>query len=70
MKITRLKKGYRIAVTDTEFEALSFLVMHGQGDMEGVDPKKEHGLHGRVARLLTDGRFGEHRAMRIDEDRR
>ena len=29
MKITRLKRGYRISLNDGEFEALSLLVEHG-----------------------------------------
>lgn len=72
MKITRLKRGYRIGLTDTEFEALCVLVNKGQTDFEGVDISAEYGsVYGKpVARLLEQGRFSFRAAMQVDEDRR
>lgn len=70
MKITRLRKGYRISLNDAEFEALSILAQHGQVDFEGVDVKAEHGFPARIVTALERGRLAELSAMRIDEDRR
>lgn len=69
MKIIRLKRGYRISLSDGEFEALSLLVEHGtevhqeQGDefLAHVSPAAKHAFRGCFA-------LGE--PMEIDEDRR
>jgi myo-inositol-hexaphosphate 3-phosphohydrolase len=70
VKITRLKRGYRINLSDAEFQALEFLVSHGQGDMAGVDLREEYNLGGRIIDLLESGRFSEFAALAVDEDRR
>jgi hypothetical protein len=69
MKITRLRRGYRIHLSDTEFRALCFLVNLGATDLEGMN---DHEVPGTLAmkRLLFRGRFAEFAAMGIDEDRR
>lgn len=36
MKITRLKKGYRIRLSDSEMEALKLLCRHGDADVENM----------------------------------
>jgi hypothetical protein len=69
MKITRLKKGYAIRLSDGEFEALTRLVEHGQSDFEGVNLKREYGVSGAELRAFR-GRFALRAAMGVDEDRR
>ena len=69
MKITRLKRGYRISLSDSEFAALSFLIQHGQCDMEGVDPE-DWGVIGKPRDHLMNGRLGMINALVVDEDRR
>lgn len=69
MKVTRLKKGYRLRLSDTEFEALATLVEHGQADLCGED-LTQHPLARRVATCIESGTFSAMDAMGIDEDRR
>lgn len=64
MKITRLKRGYRIRLSDTEFEAMTQLVEHGLAEFQGVDQAKEYGIPQRVANAM-DGIY-----MFVNEDRR
>ncbi len=64
MKIVRLQRGYRIVLSDGEFEALEQIVALGTADLEGsvkLSPVGERALRKRFS--LID-------AMRIDEDRR
>lgn len=35
MKVTRLKRGYAIRLSDSEYATLRVLVQHGKSDMEG-----------------------------------
>ncbi len=52
MKIVRLKKGYRITCSDSEFAALQDLTTRGEGELEGledgdwkdIDPAVRRGL--------------------------
>ena len=37
MKITRLKRGYRIRLSDAEFAALSDVQIRGEGEYEGLE---------------------------------
>jgi hypothetical protein len=37
MKVTRLKKGYRIRLTDREMDALNTMMTLGEAYMEGMD---------------------------------
>jgi hypothetical protein len=69
MKITRLKKGYRIRLTDREFKATSSLVSLGEAYMEGMDDVERDDTEkdmGRAAykRVTGPGSWA------IDEDRR
>ena len=69
MKITRLRRGYRISLSDTEFNALAYLVTLGQSDLEGVNEEEIPGTPAEK-RHLFQGRFVEQAAMRVDDDRR
>jgi hypothetical protein len=44
VKITRLKRGYRIRCSDSEFAALSLLVTYGHSDMEALMEEGEADL--------------------------
>jgi hypothetical protein len=68
MKVTRLRKGYTIRLTDGEFEALGHLVLLGSSDMEGADPADYSMSRGAVRAL--NGRLGEQNPLRVDDDRR
>lgn len=68
MKITRLKKGVRISLTDSEFEALRHLVQLGKSDIEGDDMQLA-GLSPAGKRAIR-ARFSEINCFHIDEDRR
>jgi hypothetical protein len=69
MKITRLKRGYRIGLNDGEFEALLLLIDHGinarveQGDefLASASP---------AAKRAFKGRFAMREPLDVDEDRR
>lgn len=52
MKITRLKRGYRIRLSDSEFSALQAMVSLGEAYMEGMDEIE------RAATLKDLGRGG------------
>lgn len=52
MKITRLKRGYRIRLSDTEFHALTEVVEQGLSDIQGVDMHEEYGIPARIANLM------------------
>lgn len=64
MKVTRLKRGYTIRLNDTEFEAMTQLMAHGEAEFQGVDPHGEYGIAKRIANAM----FALH--MHVDEDRR
>ncbi len=69
MKITRLKRGYRISLSDGEFEALSLLVDHG------VSASVEEGdeflaTASPAAKRAFKGRFALREPMEVDENRR
>ena len=72
MKITRNKSGYRIALTDTEFEVLSGLVSDGIMTMEGDEMARDHWSPAEKATFTrwVNARGGEHCIMSVDEDRR
>ena len=68
MKITRLKKGYRIACSDAEFATLRMLVQQGVEECSnlGADSLRED-----YPLLETCPKFDSGRsALTIDEDRR
>ena len=64
MKVTRLKRGYAIRLCDTEFEALTQLVAHGEAEFQGVDPTAEYGIPKRIANAM-DGL-----SLHVTDDRR
>lgn len=66
MKITRLKRGYAIRLSDGEFEALFHIVMLGKAD---VDDTGFANLS-LAARRAISGRLSDIAALRVDEDRR
>ena len=70
MKITRLKRGYRLRLSDSEFDALEFLVNHGQADWGTVSTEEYTTMPPAVRRVLDFGRLSEIGWARIDEDRR
>jgi hypothetical protein len=67
MKITKLKKGYRIILTDSEFEVMDVAVQHGVTDL--LELGQDHILSAAAKRALR-GRFTDQDTMRVDEDRR
>ena len=68
MKVTRLKRGYRINLSDAEFEALEHLVMLGKSDMEGADEQLDFLSHRARHAMEKDFLSGD--CLAIDEDRR
>ncbi len=69
MKITRLKKGYVIRVTDTEFSVLDITMQEGMGSGMWVDFDHGHLLPAEQ-RIINE--VGERKRdwMTITEDRR
>jgi hypothetical protein len=69
MKITRLKRGYRISLNDGEFDALSLLVQYG---LEAREEQGEEFLEAAsaAAKRAFNGRFALREPMEVDEDRR
>lgn len=52
MKITRLKRGYRIKLSDSEFAALQDLCTRGEGEVEALEPWEDDELEPDVKRGL------------------
>lgn len=69
MKIVRLKNGYRITCSDTEFELISGLVSDGAHTYEGDEGAYAAYLTPRQKAAWTRRERGGV-LMRIDEDRR
>lgn len=71
MKITRMKKGYVIRLTDTEMAVLEETVMEGQGSglWEDVEMGCSH-LPPAQQRIITEASTGKRDWMVITEDRR
>lgn len=67
MKVTRLKRGVRIHLSDSEFECLRELVDLATGDLEGVPDDQ---MSPAVLRHYGNGRFGRKDNLGFDEDRR
>ncbi len=74
MKVVRLKKGYRISVTDAEFEVLNSLIVDGFMMHEGTDvdvsdqwpPAQKAAL----TRMLRKSENNMQILRSIDDDRR
>ena len=69
MKITRLKRGYRISLSDGEFEALSLLVDHGVSASVG-EGDEFLATASPAAKRAFKGRFALREPTEVDEDRR
>lgn len=50
MKITRLKRGYRIRCSDSEYAAIVHLTILGQGDYEAMEEWDNENLDPAVKR--------------------
>ena len=70
MKITRLKRGFHINLSDGEFEALNQLVAHGMACFEGEDPYEWDHMTRGAKHHIFKGTFSHLTAMLIGEDRR
>lgn len=69
MKITRLKNGYRIRLSDSEFNAVGSLVGLGEAYMEGMDDVERDDTErdmGRAALAKVTGPG----SWAVDDDRR
>ena len=69
MKIIRLKRGYRISLSDGEFGALSLLVEYA------IERREEQGddffaAASTATKRAFKGRFAVREPMEVDEDRR
>lgn len=73
MKVTRLKSGYRISLSDSDFGMLQWLIIDGLASMEGLEdyelqsnwtPAEKSALSRRQARS------DRYNLLTIDEDRR
>lgn len=53
MKITRLKSGYRIRLSDSEFDALHVLVGYGEGDVNAMEDHEWKGFTASEKRGLN-----------------
>ena len=74
MKITRLKRGYRINLSDSEYAALVHLIGLGQGDMEGMNESDWEYLgeddDGKAIIRGWDATFSRIAPMVVTDDRR
>lgn len=64
MKTTRLKRGYRVKLTDKEFDALSFLLGVAAADIDDVETWTDDAAKGAAITTLME------RGLAVDEDRR
>ncbi len=69
MKITRLKKGYVIRVTDAEFEVLNITMQEGMGSGMWIDLDHGH-LSPAEQRIINEVGESKRDWMVITEDRR
>jgi len=69
MKITRLKKGYVIRVTDTEFSVLDITMQEGRGSGMWVDEDNGH-MKPAEQRIITEVNSNKRDWMVVTEDRR
>ena len=66
MKVTRLKRGYRIHLSDSEYRALCLLVNEG---IEGFAPNDWSGM-GPSEKVACRRTFSRVDCLDIDDDRR
>jgi hypothetical protein len=66
MRVVRLRRGFRIHLTDNEFEVLKHVLMRGLLDFE--DPEIRATLPYKGSKVLNSKRWAD--PLAIDEDRR
>jgi hypothetical protein len=69
MKITRMKKGYVIRVTDTEFDVLDITMQEGMGSSMWIDFDYGH-LRPAEKRIINEVSESKRDWMVITENRR
>lgn len=69
MKITRLKSGFRLHLTDGEWEAMMHLIELGRGDVESDWDGQTESLS-YAARRAISGRLARFDGLATDVDRR
>lgn len=70
MQIVRLRRGYRIHLSDTEYEALRFLSDFGGSNFEGCDGDYDDQLSPAARRLCNSNQFRMDPIGSLTEDRR
>ncbi len=70
MKITRMKKGYRINLSDTEYDLLKLINMEGIQAFYELSADDQTGLEQAEKRILTEIQTMKRDWMVITEDRR
>jgi len=74
MKVTRLKSGYSIRVSDSEFEVLNSLIVDGfmmyEGDEVGVSDQWSPAQKAALTRMLNKSEQSMQILRVIEEDRR
>ena len=74
MKVVRLKKGYRISLTDAEFEVLNSLIVDGfmmhEGDDVDVNDQWPPAWKAALTRMLRKSEQRMQILRCVDEDRR
>lgn len=69
MKITRMKKGYIIRLSDTEMDVLKITVEEGMGSGMWLDGVNQH-MKPAEQRIMTEVQMMKRDWMKITEDRR
>ena len=71
MKVTRLKKGYRINLSDAEWYVLERTVQEGMGASDWTDGGWQRGhIPPDEKRIMTEATMGNRPWMVVTEDRR
>jgi hypothetical protein len=70
MKVTRLRRGFRINLSDAEMEALRHLVTLGGEDVSGDPDGATSVLSPAAKAVIRRGRIGNIAALDTDDDRR
>jgi hypothetical protein len=70
MKVTRLKRGYVIRLSDNEFEMLASLVSEGEGGICTDGPLETQGIPKLQANAYWRRIEAANQFLGIDEDRR
>lgn len=70
MKITRLKKGYRITLSDSDMSMLRWIVIDGESSWEGQEEHEQFLAWSPAAKAAYTRRNKGGHVLRTDEDRR